>query len=39
MIVLDPLNAPWNLIILTLLCVGFPAFVASIAYLLERLRE
>jgi hypothetical protein len=36
MIVLDPLNAPWNPIVLTLLCVGFPALVASIAYLLRR---
>jgi hypothetical protein len=36
MVVLDPLNAPWNLIVLTLLCVGFPMLVASIAYMLEK---
>jgi hypothetical protein len=38
MVVLDPLDVSWNLIVLTLLCVGFPMLVASIAYLLEKLK-
>lgn len=37
MLALDPFDVAWNIIVLTLLCVGFPAVVGLLAYIIERL--